>query len=428
MPEFAGFNDWIEIFRGGKQVDSNGVSHDGDALIERAVSQFDAAEHEPPLVVGHPRDNSPAFGWVEGLKTALRGSSKVLLAKCRQVVPEFEGLVRQGVYKKRSAAFYPDGRLRHVGFLGGVPPAVKGLADIGFAEAAGSVFEFTENRWTWQSVARLFRNFRDWMIETAGLEKADAVLPDYAIEEIAAAGRETPSEIAPGSPGFTEEKKEAVMKFSEFMEIFKFWKQVENDPAIELPKPVGAASVGAASVGAASSRDNQAKTFSEAEVAAQVDAAKKQAEADARKAVAAEFAEAAKKAAADTRKAALKSWYDENLKAGKLAPAWGKLGLLEFMQGLDSVTEIQFAEGVKTSPAEFMKKFIAELPKVIEFSEIARRDKDVAGDAGGKLDQLIKARREKEPKLTFSEALTAVQLENPELAREYADSVGAPKQ
>jgi hypothetical protein len=354
MPEFAGFNDWIEIFRGGRQVDSNGREHDGDALIERAVSQFNAAAHEPPLVVGHPRDNSPAFGWVEGLKTAVRDGAKVMLAKCKQVVPEFEAAVRQGVYKKRSAAFYPDGRLRHVGFLGGMPPAVKALADIGFAGAAESVFEFNENQ--------------------------------------------------------QRDRKEAKMKFSEFMEIFKFWKQVEQDPDLELPKPA----VKPADAG---------KTFSESELAAQVEAAKKQAEADARKAVEAEFAEKSRKAEDESRRSALKAWYDAQLAAGKIAPAWGKLGLLEFMQGLDAGAEVQFAEGTKCSPAEFMKKFVSELPKVIEFKEIASRDKDVSGDAGGKLDALVKARREKEPTLTFSEALTAVQLENPELAREYAAGI-----
>ena len=356
MPEFAGFDDWIEIFRGGRQTDSNGRSHDGDALIDRAVASFSAKDHEPPLVVGHPQDNSPAYGWVEGLKSAVRGGAKVLLAKCKQVVPEFAGLVRQGVYKKRSAAFYPDGRLRHVGFLGGMPPAVKGLADIGFSAAADSVFEFNET---------------------------------------------------PENQGQTD--KEGKMKFSEFMEIFKFWKQVEKDPDLQLPAPAPAKPDG--------------KTFSEAEVAAQVEAAKKQAEADARQAVAAEFAEQAKKTAADTRKSALKAWYEEKLKAGKIAPAWGKLGLLEFMQGLDSGAEIQFAENVKASPAEWMKQFIDGLPKLVEFGELARRDQDVSGDPGRKLDALVKARREKEPTLSFSEALTAVQLEHPDLAQEYADSI-----
>lgn len=129
---FSGFDDWIEIFKGGKQVDSRGAVHDGDLLIDRAVSLFNAADHEPPIVVGHPTDNAPAFGWISGVKKITKNGVSVLAAKASQVVPEFARLVETGVYKKRSASFYPDGRLRHVGFLGGMPPAVKGLADLKF--------------------------------------------------------------------------------------------------------------------------------------------------------------------------------------------------------------------------------------------------------------------------------------------------------
>lgn len=143
MKDFKGFDDWIEIFKGGRQTDSQGRDHDGDTIIESAVSSFNPSVHEPPLVIGHPIDNAPAFGWVEGLKTAIVGGTKVLLAKFKQVTPELINLVKQGLYKKRSASFYPDGSLRHVGFLGAAPPAVKGLANI-FSEGGGEMlFEFS---------------------------------------------------------------------------------------------------------------------------------------------------------------------------------------------------------------------------------------------------------------------------------------------
>ena len=38
---FAGFDDYIPIFRGGKQIDSQGIEHDGNELIDRAVQLFD---------------------------------------------------------------------------------------------------------------------------------------------------------------------------------------------------------------------------------------------------------------------------------------------------------------------------------------------------------------------------------------------------
>ena len=80
MADFKGLNDWIEVFRGGTQVDSSGTEHDGDALIDKAVSSFNTAEHEPPVVIGHPKDNAPAYAWVEGLKSNVKNGAKVLMA------------------------------------------------------------------------------------------------------------------------------------------------------------------------------------------------------------------------------------------------------------------------------------------------------------------------------------------------------------
>ncbi len=60
MKNFKGFDDWIEIFRGGKQIDGSGREHDGDALIDRAVKTFNAAAHEPPLVT-RTRGDEPVF-------------------------------------------------------------------------------------------------------------------------------------------------------------------------------------------------------------------------------------------------------------------------------------------------------------------------------------------------------------------------------
>ncbi|MBU0651872.1 MAG: hypothetical protein KKH02_13705 [Proteobacteria bacterium] len=54
MIKFKGFDDWIPIFQGGSQTDSAGRVHDVTALIEKAVSTFNAARHEPPVVIGHP--------------------------------------------------------------------------------------------------------------------------------------------------------------------------------------------------------------------------------------------------------------------------------------------------------------------------------------------------------------------------------------
>ncbi len=142
MKDFKGFDDWIAIFKGGKQIDSQGREHDGNEIIDKAIKTFDLTIHEPPLVVGHPKDNAPAFGWVTGLKK----TGDILYAKFKDVAVELEGLVKRGFYKKRSASFYPDGRLRHVGLLGGTVPAVKALAEINFKEGKedSMTFDFDE--------------------------------------------------------------------------------------------------------------------------------------------------------------------------------------------------------------------------------------------------------------------------------------------
>jgi hypothetical protein len=82
-------------------------------------------------VLGHPENDAPAFGWVEGLKR----EGNVLFAKLKQVSPQLDQLVESGAFKKRSIMLYRDPpMLRHLGFLGAMPPEVKGLADLKLCE------------------------------------------------------------------------------------------------------------------------------------------------------------------------------------------------------------------------------------------------------------------------------------------------------
>lgn len=137
-------NNWFEIFKVGKHTDSSGtVKEWTEKDLDKIVAQYNGQkEHEAPIVVGHPADNSPAYGWIEKLKRV----GDTLLALPKQVVAEFAEAVKKGMYKKRSISLYPDGTLRHVGFLGAVPPAVKGLEDIKFAtnKYKQLVYEFEE--------------------------------------------------------------------------------------------------------------------------------------------------------------------------------------------------------------------------------------------------------------------------------------------
>lgn len=148
--ENLGFGgQWIDAITVGTHTDDQGNEHNIDAaFLERVVANFDPALHEPPAVIGHPKIDAPAFGWVCGQ----RMQDGVLQVQFCDVDPAFEQLVREGKFKKRSVALYlsetaaPGGRapsLRHVGFLGAKPPAVKGLRNIQFSEGEAVTFDIT---------------------------------------------------------------------------------------------------------------------------------------------------------------------------------------------------------------------------------------------------------------------------------------------
>jgi hypothetical protein len=132
----------FEIFKTGTHTSDKGVTKDYtlDDLNFIAES-YKPEEDEAPIVIGHPIDNSPAFGWISGLEVTEDGKL-VANADDEKIQPDFLSSLKQGIYKKRSISLTPDGKLRHVGFLGGAAPAVKGLADIQFSQPSSSVFEF----------------------------------------------------------------------------------------------------------------------------------------------------------------------------------------------------------------------------------------------------------------------------------------------
>jgi hypothetical protein len=148
--------DGIEIFRAGTRTADNGKVYTITAAdVAAAAAAYSPALHEAPLTVGHPESNRPAYGWVAGLQA----DGDVLKTTHRQVEPHFAEMVEAGRFKKRSASFYaPDDPtnpkpgvwyLRHVAWLGAQPPAVKGLKDIEFSEAADAV-NFSETVTTTQ--------------------------------------------------------------------------------------------------------------------------------------------------------------------------------------------------------------------------------------------------------------------------------------
>lgn len=136
----------IEAFRAGTHTDSAGNTHtwsedDVQAIADQynvSVSSDNPNRREAPVVVGHPKDNSPAFGWIQSAKKV---KDKLVLT-LSQLNEDFVKALREGAYKYRSISLFPDNTIRHIGFLGGAQPAVPGLGPINWSTTDDDVMTF----------------------------------------------------------------------------------------------------------------------------------------------------------------------------------------------------------------------------------------------------------------------------------------------
>ena len=132
---------WIEIFKAGDYGDRGAWSPED---LDRLAASYNPRLQAAPVVLGHPADDAPAYGWVRGLRRA--GAS--LWAQLEKVDPAFEVLLRAGRFRQRSVALYTHfpptngPYLRHLGFLGAAPPAVKALAPVRFVDCTAVSFAF----------------------------------------------------------------------------------------------------------------------------------------------------------------------------------------------------------------------------------------------------------------------------------------------
>lgn len=211
----------FEIFRSGRHTSMQGAALTySESDLGAIAAGYDAGRHHAPIVVGHPKTDAPAYGWIDALE--VRGDR--LVATPGSVDAAFAELVAAKRFNKVSAAFYPPSSpanptpgswyLKHVGFLGAAAPAVKGLKPVEFAaDDEAVVIEFAD--WSTaqlgSSTARLFRSLRDWLIGRDGIEVAEQVLPDWEVQMItqaaADATAEARAEIVPAysDPSITHE-------------------------------------------------------------------------------------------------------------------------------------------------------------------------------------------------------------------------------
>ncbi|KIC38152.1 hypothetical protein RA27_20520 [Ruegeria sp. ANG-R] len=208
----------VEVFRPGTFRAMNGQEYAfTEADVAAMASGYDPDAAPAPVVVGHPKHDDPAFGWVQGFEV---NESGTLVAELDRLAPEFVSAVEEGRYRKVSMKFFsPDASNnpvpgsyypRHLGFLGGAAPAVSGLTPVEFAESGDD--ELVEVAFSLPDVAEssgsLFRRIREFFIEKYGLDAANEAVPEYHIRWIEQAGDE-PESV---NPGFSQpEPKETSM-------------------------------------------------------------------------------------------------------------------------------------------------------------------------------------------------------------------------
>jgi len=346
----------IEIFKPGRFTAADGtVIELSDEGLKAIAAAYDPKLHEAPLVIGHPKTDLPAHGWVKGLEFS--ESSKRLLADPDQVEPQFAEMVGAGRFKKISASFYlpdsprnpaapsPDGRkpfyLRHVGFLGAMPPAVPGLKSVSFGEdeAGTATVEFGESDST---LAWLFRSLREWMISKWNKDEAEKALPGYAISDLERAATKEELLKSPQTPapsvGFAEPNKEEPMPLKP--------EEIAAREATLTKKEVDFS--------------EREKTITTREI---------------------DLSEREKRIKADEtrlRKSGYADFVEGLAKDGKILPAQ-KANLVEFMSAIAENGVVEFGEGEKKAqkaPLDFFKEFVTALPKQVSFGETAAGSAD----------------------------------------------------
>jgi hypothetical protein len=330
----------IEIFRPGSHTAMNGQTIGfTEADLRASAAAYDPKIHEAPMVIGHPKHDGPAYGWVKSL-----AFGETLEAEPDQIEPQFSEMVIAGRFKKVSAAFYrPDSPanpvpgvyyLRHVGFLGAQPPAIKGLKQIEFADGDSDIVEVAFGEPAFGEVRpgvlqRLFRQLREMLISDKGQEAADRILPNWDIDNLEEQGSHGFSEPDTGTPH-----------------------QPENTPEVtDVDKQE-------------LERERQKIEEREARVKEQEAA----------------FAERTRLHQAEDSARLI----DQLVKDGRVLPKH-RDGLVAYMASQNGDDALEFGEGdgkVKTTSRAFIEGFLKELPQSVDYGERAagEAEADEIGD------------------------------------------------
>jgi len=316
----------------GTLTDSEGKQHTfSESDIRAIIEGYDPALHEAPLTIGHPKSDAPAWGWVSALRFS-EGASPAPMYETHKVEPAFAEMVNAGRFPKRSISLYPPKHphnpkpeqwyLRHIGYLGAQPPALKGFPNASFNATEEGVVSFMD--WSQRDIASLFRGLRDWIIGKFGKDEADKVIPSYMVDSIQEDAVKDPA----ASSSYSEETDQVT---KEELEARERALKAEQDKL------------------------NRERTeFSEREK---------------------KFGERETAQARAARQRECAEFVDAQVKAGRVLPAQ-RAGLVAFMSALAAEIVVEFGEGdkaVKKPGAEWLRDYLKAQPKVVDFEERGHR-------------------------------------------------------
>jgi len=458
---------WISVFKTGTHTDAAGntrqwTREDLDAIVKN----YDPTKYEAPAVIGHPETNSPAWAWMESLKR----EGDLLWAKMKDVVPEFAEMLKKKMFKNRSISLYPDLRLRHVGFLGATPPAVKGLPDFKFNDELNVlVYEFAATDAEKAAQEKRSKKYNIGIKEGGSITKpskwADVNDDDFldpvnysypcpsADQTRAAArywGRPDNKKLYTAAEqkiidGRLDDKMKqfklgdyanhSEYQVSIISNILQRMREflIEKFGMDTADKVVGGYEIDALKVTDASVTDETDNSFSQNKMEPIMDANEIQKELDAKKAEITEFSKnlkalevknaemkaALEKVEAEKRNAEFTAFTDGLIKDGKLLPAQ-KENVIALMEAMSGREEYEFADGSKKDLLVEFRSMLEKSGKMIEFDEIAKKGKASASSAAGtKMEQIVSEKLKENKKLSYSDAFAEAQKENPELADAY---------
>jgi len=351
----------IEIFEAGTY---RGIVYD-EAALDSMVANFTACKDElkPTLVIGHEenQDLLKNSGLPSaGWMTGVKKVGKKLLASFKDVPQVLMDLIGKGAYKRISSEIYSN--------YNGKGHALRRVATLG-----GEIPEVK----TLQDIVSLYSDSPEGETSWVTLNEQDPQ-PVAAAQDADPTRKET----------YNMDVQELAEKVGDLTDLVT--KLTEKDTA-------ATAKIAALEA----EKKMQAEKFNEVELAKKHDDVKR--------------------------------FCTDRMMEGRISPAIYGLGLVQFMASLDDNEVIKFGEGKKTrdlTQLGLMKALFMQIPRntLVRLGEVGGTGaepgvNDSGMNAAERITEAAKKILETHKGMKYSEAFNQAQLENPELAREYAADI-----